>query len=1181
VKILKLDLLRFGPFTDLSLDFSSPARGLHVVIGSNEAGKSTTLRAVLGLLFGIPARTTDGHVHEMSELRIAATLAPEEGPPLMIVRRKGNKNTLLDPEEKPVEEAAFRRQLGLAGIELQHFETMFGLSHDRLLAGGKELAEGRGDLGEGLFGAGVGQDISALLRRLEQRAQDIFMPRGKRKLNRLLDEYKDAKSRQKTLSQPLKEWEERKKELEARRAESQTLEHDLEKERARRRRLERIRRVLPLLAQREGVLAALEAHEGTLILPEDAMDDLRREQSIVDDAGPREARLAKDIQDIEAELRELVVPEALLALSPSVRRIQDELGGQKRASAEAARLAGELMQLEGQARAHAARLGKLGPGEDPVTQQLPPGFDLRVQQLERTKLTLDTEVKNAEGALLDMEARHAEQVRRGAALPQPIDAEAIVQTLERVRRAGDLEAQVKTQSRKVEAMGAKVRQEHAALPFFALPFEQVGAMRVPPRETLDRFEALLGEADKKVRALEQRLADVRQRLEQNERALEGARRGGEVPTEADLAEARAARERAWQRLLRVFFVEARPVEVEAIAAFRDERASGIEALREYEAGVRRADDLADRLFREADRVAQAAQYALERDGLLREEAARAAELSRAVEERGAELSRWRSEWQASGIEPRSPSEMRRFVADYERLVEARRAWVDAETEASGLRQRMAEHEGALRVLLAPFEQDAPTLSGLCERAQALCTKAERVKKERELHERELLQRERDIAACRAALDKHRAALEAFRVEWSEAMQGINLRPDARPEEARAVLSQWRELESTSSNAERVRRKVAAIERDARSFAEEVARLVAAAAQDLEGEAPERAAEVLSARFNAAEKDAVRRDARTRELSEKRREREDLTEKRMAAERRIEHLFARAGARTAAEFDMAWERSREVRARRAERDAIERRLFDLGDGLGLDALVAECREMTADQAAAELAAVDQSMREKAEKKSQVDQEIGKLKQQLDASGHGDGAAQAAMEAENHLAAMGVLVEDYARARLASALLQEEMKRYREKHEGPIVRRASEIFTRLTLGSFSGIRSHYEDDESRPVLRCVRGDKLVPVEGLSDGTRDQLFFALRLASLERHFDHNEPLPLVLDDILVNFDEARSMAALTALGDLSVRTQILFFSHHARVAELAREAVPAERLALHDLDALGRNARVRPAT
>jgi uncharacterized protein YhaN len=65
----------------------------------------------------------------------------------------------------------------------------------------------------------------------------------------------------------------------------------------------------------------------------------------------------------------------------------------------------------------------------------------------------------------------------------------------------------------------------------------------------------------------------------------------------------------------------------------------------------------------------------------------------------------------------------------------------------------------------------------------------------------------------------------------------------------------------------------------------------------------------------------------------------------------------------------------------------------------------------------------------------------------------------------------------------------------------------------------------------VLIGRRGRDEVPVEGMSDGTRDQLYLALRIAALEQHFRANGPMPVVADDLLINFDDRRAAAALRA--------------------------------------------------
>jgi chromosome segregation protein len=77
--------------------------------------------------------------------------------------------------------------------------------------------------------------------------------------------------------------------------------------------------------------------------------------------------------------------------------------------------------------------------------------------------------------------------------------------------------------------------------------------------------------------------------------------------------------------------------------------------------------------------------------------------------------------------------------------------------------------------------------------------------------------------------------------------------------------------------------------------------------------------------------------------------------------------------------------------------------------------------------------------------------------------------------------------------------------------------------------------------------------VQVVGLSEGTRDQQFLALRLALLERRT--SEPMPFIGDDLLTSFDEARTLAALRLLVAAGQKRQIILFTHHRHVADLAR--------------------------
>ena len=99
MKILRLHLKAYGPFTDSKQDLSGGQHGLHVVYGLNEAGKSSSLRAIADLLYGIPGRTPDNFVHPYPKLRIGAELRHSDGSILEIVRRKANKNSLFDADD--------------------------------------------------------------------------------------------------------------------------------------------------------------------------------------------------------------------------------------------------------------------------------------------------------------------------------------------------------------------------------------------------------------------------------------------------------------------------------------------------------------------------------------------------------------------------------------------------------------------------------------------------------------------------------------------------------------------------------------------------------------------------------------------------------------------------------------------------------------------------------------------------------------------------------------------------------------------------------------------------------------------------------------------------------------------------------------------------------------------------
>ena len=113
MRVRRLELIRYGKFAGRALDLprGSGAGDFHVIVGPNEAGKSTIRAALSDLLYGFATRSPYGFVHGLSELRLGATLE-HEGSALAFQRKKGNVRTLRTVNDEALPDDALRPYLG-------------------------------------------------------------------------------------------------------------------------------------------------------------------------------------------------------------------------------------------------------------------------------------------------------------------------------------------------------------------------------------------------------------------------------------------------------------------------------------------------------------------------------------------------------------------------------------------------------------------------------------------------------------------------------------------------------------------------------------------------------------------------------------------------------------------------------------------------------------------------------------------------------------------------------------------------------------------------------------------------------------------------------------------------------------------------------------------------------------
>jgi uncharacterized protein YhaN len=232
---------------------------------------------------------------------------------------------------------------------------------------------------------------------------------------------------------------------------------------------------------------------------------------------------------------------------------------------------------------------------------------------------------------------------------------------------------------------------------------------------------------------------------------------------------------------------------------------------------------------------------------------------------------------------------------------------------------------------------------------------------------------------------------------------------------------------------------------------------------------------------------------------------------------------------------------------------------------IESEAAEMEGVEIDPEIDELVREIEGMDEKLKVQGEVVGELTNKRSLIDAS---EKAADAMTDAQQSLAAVATYGEEYVQVLLAKRLLEEQVSIYRDEHQGPLLARARQLFRKLTLDRYLGLDTDTDDKGHPYLLARTANDKLLDINALSTGTRDQLYLALRLAALEQYIDRRGPLPLVLDDLFVHFDDQRTAAALAVLDTLADQTQVLLFTHHEQVAKQAATVIDADRLTVHHL-------------
>jgi len=140
-------------------------------------------------------------------------------------------------------------------------------------------------------------------------------------------------------------------------------------------------------------------------------------------------------------------------------------------------------------------------------------------------------------------------------------------------------------------------------------------------------------------------------------------------------------------------------------------------------------------------------------------------------------------------------------------------------------------------------------------------------------------------------------------------------------------------------------------------------------------------------------------------------------------------------------------------------------------------------------------------------------------------------------------------EWATLALAQDMLDQAKLRYEKTRQPQVFQAAGRMFSRITDGNYQGVEKPLESDEFRIVQG--NGGFKSPVQ-LSRGTREQLYLSMRFGLIEVYETRAEPLPIVMDDVFVNFDDIRREHVLDILRDFARNRQVIILSCHEHLLE-----------------------------
>ena len=1152
MQIEQLFLESFGIYKSRRLEFGD---GLQVVYGPNESGKTTLLAALRQTLFGMPHQSHyafDGTTTTQARVRLA------DGRRISLTRKKTRGPGLtgeFDETREPLTPEVWERCL--TGATAGLFENLFAISL-RELSSGEESLKSAG-LTEALFGMAIGgmARFRQLDETLQQQCEELFKSSGnatKPRVNALSRDIIEAEKHYNAARFSTRDYTGFQEQIAEHEALAQRLREDRDTCQKRDRLLERIEAALPAWREAEQVRVELSALGPIREVNPSILAEL---QSLGEKRSERRTDLERQQQRVASPLADAPLEGAeLLPYADEIRALADQIARVREALVEQDSLSQTLAELE-QRIAHDIATIQPGWTTDDlhrVTASL--AQRETVQLLSEESARYQQGVQRLQAKQSELEEQRDRIACELAALPE---TDRLPEVRDLLQRAEEYRVEAKRHREMapaLERLVAQTRQQVERLAsLVGVSVEVLGSLVVPLGSTVDQYVTRVDRITRDLEQARSRAFDAEFQFTESREKLARFDLDHEVYDRSDLNKLRAQREVGWSLIAQRYIDGgADPAAIEAWTQGHPDRLVDL-----YRERVVAADLLADRLLANAARMGERQQLVYQAEQCKSTWAERFAEQDRLTAESSALDAEWQAEWPLAPFRTRSPREMAEWLKLRSEWLDSRQSLEQQLAEQARRAESMELFESELLGAF-PKTSTAKKQDAVVRAALGAATELERTLTESSQSRERLTQEQRQIAAKCEALDREQSALALGGAEIESRKTAI-LDQLGLPSEwdlsvAARVVSRLMEVQSLDQKRTSTQQRLQLVQQQGEAFTSRAQPLYSGLGVPWI-DSPLACDQILA--WRSALDDRSRRELEQTKLladrstSEKLidRLREHITE----LDGRIEELRTGLPELTGLELSAllaAADRAEELRRELRDLDHQWQAHAD-GDERFDDQL----RTATLDEVRDERQRLVRQMRERDAEYTRELASAETVRRSLHSREQETLALERGQQLESLRAQLSGAVDQWVPLALARHLMEAARVRFEKTQQPQLLVEAGRIFEQLTLGEYVQLtRSVGQTTE----LQAIPKSGLAKTAAeMSTGTREQLYLAIRLAYLKQYSQRAEPLPLVMDDVLVNFDEDRAKQTLRVLSEFSQSHQILFLTCHRRMVELAQTIRP----------------------